>query len=89
MKKLTSKSTFFNKKVFPLFWFGFLGVFFLTSLLGHLEENGPPVMFLIAPLFMAIFGYFIMKKYVFDLADEVYDEGESLLFRKKGKEGPG
>jgi hypothetical protein len=35
---------------------------------------------------MAAFGYFIMKKLVFDLADEVYDEGESLLIRNKGKE---
>jgi hypothetical protein len=28
----------------------------------------------------------IMKKIVFDLIDEVYDEGKSLLFKNKGKE---
>jgi hypothetical protein len=27
-----------------------------------------------------------MKKLVFNLIDEVYDEGETLLFREKGKE---
>jgi len=27
-----------------------------------------------------------MKKLVFDLADEVYNEGSTILFRNKGKE---
>ena len=35
---------------------------------------------------MTVFGYIIMKKLVFDLIDEVYDEGASLLFKNKGKE---
>ena len=35
---------------------------------------------------MAAIGYVIMKKLLFDLIDEVYDEGETLLFREKGKE---
>jgi hypothetical protein len=35
---------------------------------------------------MAIFGYFIMKKLVWDLIDEVYDEGTSLLFRNRNQE---
>ena len=43
-------------------------------------------MFVLVPAFMAATGYFIMKKLVFDLIDEVYDEGETLLFRDKGKE---
>lgn len=44
------------------------------------------LMFLFVPIFMAIFGFFIFKKLLWDLADEVYDEGESLLFHKGGKE---
>jgi hypothetical protein len=35
---------------------------------------------------MAAFGFFLFKKMAWDLADEVYAEGESLLFRKDGKE---
>lgn len=85
MKKLTSKSTFFNKKVFPAIWFGFLGFFVITPQFAGGEE-GPGPMFIIMPIFMAIFGYFIMKKLVFDLIDEVYDEGDSLLFKNSGKE---
>lgn len=35
---------------------------------------------------MAILGYFIMKKLIWDLIDEVYDEGTSLLFRNRNQE---
>ena len=86
MKELTSKSTFFYKRIFPVIWFGFLGFFVLTSLFASGKENGPGIMFSVMPIFMAVFGYFIMKKLVFDLIDEVYDEGSTLLFKNKGKE---
>lgn len=86
MKKLTSKSTYFNKRIFPILWFGFLGVFILTSLNNTSNGGRLDIVFMIFPLFMAVFGYFIMKKLVFDLADEVYDEGEALLIKNKGKE---
>jgi hypothetical protein len=36
-------------------------------------------MFVVMPIFMAAFGFFIMKKLVWDLIDEVYDEGATLL----------
>jgi len=37
-------------------------------------------------LFGYAIGYFIMKKLVWDLIDEVYDDGITLLFRNSGKE---
>jgi hypothetical protein len=43
-------------------------------------------MLFIVPVFLAFVGYFIMKKMVWDLVDEVYDEGESLLFKNNGKQ---
>ena len=42
--------------------------------------------FIGVPLFMAIFGYAIMKWIVFDLVDEVWDCGDSLVARNKGLE---
>jgi len=86
MKKLTSKATFFHKRIFPAIWFGFLGFFLCVGLFTNASRNGPGIMFLVVPMGMAIFGYFIMKKLVWDLIDEVYDEGTSLLFRNGGKE---
>jgi hypothetical protein len=86
MKKLSSKTTFFFKRVFPIMWFGFLGIFLFIPLLAGGKGNGPDIMFIIVPIFMAIVGYIIMKKLVFDLIDEVYDEGNTLLFKNGGKE---
>jgi hypothetical protein len=86
MKKLTSKATFFHKRVFPLIWFGFLGVFLCVGLFSNATEKGLGFIFLVFPIGMAIFGYFIMKKLVWDLIDEVYDEDTSLLFRNGNQE---
>jgi len=33
---------------------------------------------------MTIFGYFIMKKLVFDLVDEVWDDGDLLVIKNRG-----
>src|SRR5512136_3129241 len=90
MKRLSSKSIFFYKIVMPIFWFGFLGVFMLTALFANHKANGSDViasvMPIVMPLIMAAFGYFILKKLVFDLINEVYDEGSSLLFKNGRKE---
>ena len=84
MKKLSSRSTFFYKRIFPVLWFGFIGVFFLVSISAQSKQNEFDIMFIVAPILMAVVGYFIMKKFVFDLIDEVYDEGSSLLFKNSG-----
>jgi hypothetical protein len=41
---------------------------------------------LIVPVLMAVFGYWIMKKLVFGLADEVLDAGDTLVVRRGGQE---
>jgi hypothetical protein len=86
MKKLTSKTTFLYKKIFPIIWFWVLGIFLCVGLFANISRNGPGIMFIVLPICMAVFGYFLMKKLGWDLIDEVYDEGKALLFRKKGKE---
>jgi len=80
-----SGSTFYFKILFPTFWFGFLGFFMLVPILsgGLIESFFHSV---IMPLVMATFGFFIFKNLVWDLVDEVYDSGDSLLFRKGSKE---
>lgn len=73
-----SKTSFVLKWLFPIFWFGILALVTITILAaGHTH---PAV--LVMPLVMAVFGYFIMKKFVWDLADEVFDGGDFLLVRK-------
>jgi len=84
MKKISSRSTFFNKRIFPVIWFVTLGIFILIVLTGGSSHGSlmmPPIIIL---LIMVIFGYFFMKKLVFDLMDEVFDDGIGcLLVRNK------
>jgi hypothetical protein len=87
MRRLSSRMTFFYKRIFPVFWFGFLVLFIAIPLFFGGARNGPPPFpFLIVPLLMMGFGYFIMKKLVFDLVDEVWDDGGSLLIKNRGEE---
>lgn len=83
MKVISSKSIVVSKKVFPILWFGFLAFFILTGIVGGAVEKSP--MFLVVPVMMAVIGYFVMKKLVWDLMDEVEDHGEYLLVRYKDK----
>ncbi|MCU7843750.1 MAG: hypothetical protein KZQ93_07900 [Candidatus Thiodiazotropha sp. (ex Monitilora ramsayi)] len=82
MRKI-SGSTFYFKKLFPALWFGFLAVLFVTSFSSGAEDES--IMFLAMPILLAVFGYVLFKKMVWDLADEVYDHGDMLEFRKSGK----
>jgi hypothetical protein len=81
MQRISSRTTFFNKRVFPLIWFGFVVILLIAPLLGQKPKGGFPFVFLIVPVCMGLFGYFLMKKLVFDLADEVFDDGDSLVVR--------
>jgi hypothetical protein len=82
MKKISSKGTFYYKRIFPAAWFGFLGIFILIGFIGGAYDKEPKLPLLIVPLALAAFGYFLMKKMVFDLMDEVFDEGSCYLLVK-------
>jgi hypothetical protein len=84
MKTISASGTFFYKRIFPTFWFGFLAIFLLTGLGSGIAAKSP--MFLVIPLVMAVFGFVIMKKLLFDLADEVFDAGDHLVIHKSGRE---
>lgn len=84
MNRISSKKTYYYKRIFPLIWFGFLVFFMIESLLN--DDYKRDLMFVAVPYIMAVFGYFLMKKLVWDLVDEAYDCGDSLLFRNDGVE---
>jgi len=87
MRLVSSKMTFFNKHVFPAIWFGFLAVFIGIALFSGAGRNPASLLpVLIAPAIIIVFGYVIMKKLVFDLADEVWDDGDSLVVKNSGQE---
>jgi hypothetical protein len=87
IRRISSRATFFHKRVFPTFWFGFIAVFLLVAMPAIIiKGEWSQIVFLIVPVFMLIFGYFLMKKLVFDLADVVWDAGDTLIVKNKGQE---
>ena len=76
--------TFISKRAFPAVWFGFLG-FFVFAVAASRDVRAISPGFLILPLLMGAFGYFLMKKLVFDLVDEVWDDGNELVVKNKGQ----
>jgi len=84
MKKISSRVTVFHKKIFPALWFGFLFLFVIVFSVSGASGKEPIV--LVVPAAMALFGFVLMKKLVWDLADEVYDGGDFLLVRNRGDE---
>ena len=83
MTLISSRMTFYSKRVFPAVWFGFLALFILTAVAASGGRGFQPA-FLIIPLFMAVLGYVLMKKLVFDLVDEVWDDGDELVVKNRG-----
>lgn len=89
MKIISSKQTFFLKRVFPVFWLGILGMFVATGFISGssrkvaMEDTLP---FILIPIIMIAFGFVLFRKLVWDLADEVSDCGDFLLIRKSGVE---
>ncbi|MHB8425812.1 MAG: hypothetical protein ACYDB9_11815, partial [Gammaproteobacteria bacterium] len=74
---LSSRQTFFIKRLFPVIWFGILTVIAAVALVETVvtHEYKPLVFILIGTAIMGIIGHFVMRKLVFDLMDEVRDAG--------------
>jgi hypothetical protein len=86
MKRISSRSTFFYKRVFPLLWFGFIGVSVFSVLRHQPVVRAPPIPFLIVPVLMTVIGYVLFRKLLFDLVDEVWDDQDALIIKNAGVE---
>jgi hypothetical protein len=83
---ISSRMTVVHKRVFPAMWFGFLAVFAVVGLSTAGDAHGPGLFILIPVSFMATIGFILMKKLIFDLVDEVWDDGSALLIKNGGRE---
>jgi len=84
MTRISTKYIASIKTIFPVLWFSLLGCFVAVVLAGRLYEKD--AMALLVPCMMAIGGIFYMKVYAWVLVDEVYDCGDFLLVKNRGKE---
>jgi hypothetical protein len=81
MNKISSRMTVFYKRLLPLLFLGFLGSFVFTG-----ASAGADPLFFVVPLFMTVMMFFVMKQFVWVLADEVFDRGDALVVRNRGEE---
>lgn len=84
MRRISSAWTFFYKRVFPVIWFGGLALFLGISLFVVPQSSQTATLpFLIMPIVMMGFGYFLMKKLIFDMVDEVWEDGDALVIKNR------
>jgi hypothetical protein len=84
MRKISSGSLSAMKRVFPVLWFGFLAFAVTVGISSGAYRKAPLV--IVMPLVMMAFGYFLFKKLLWDLADEVHDGGDFLLVKMRGEQ---
>ena len=83
MKRISSGRTFFLKRIFPFLFIGIAATPVLIAL--SAGKDVPPPVYL-PPLVLVPVLYIVMRKLVWDLADEVYDGGDYLLVKRGDEE---
>ena len=74
--------TFLMKRVFPVFWFGILALISVSMVISSRNTDDAPIAIMFGvPAAMAIIGFVIMRRLLFDLVDEVWDAGDELVVR--------
>ena len=86
MQRISSGSTFFYKRIFPVVWFVVVATFAAIMFAVPGAKLTVPFPGLIAPIVLGVVGFVVMKKFIFDLVDEVWDAGDTLLIKWKNEE---
>jgi len=88
MRRISSKWTFFYKRVLPVIFVGFFVVFVGVGLFANSHANSAleNIPFVIIAIIMSAFIFFIFRKLIFDLVDEVWEDGDTLVVRNAGQE---
>ena len=85
MIRISSSLTVVIKWVFPVLWLGFL-VFFMVGAWRDGAMARDPLVAVLVPLAMMVFGLLLFRLLVWDLADAVHDHGSFLVVRRRGIE---
>jgi hypothetical protein len=86
MRRISSKRTLFYKRIFPVLWFGILAISVLAASLPTRRAHVEAIPMLIVPVAMAVVGYVLFRRLLFDLVDEVWDDGDTLIVKNAGVE---
>lgn len=75
-----STSTVFFKRIFPVFWIGICVLSLIPPLMAGAFTKAPFIV--VMPVLMFVIGFLVMRKFIWDLADEVRDGGSFLVVRR-------
>jgi hypothetical protein len=81
MQQISCNWTSFRKRVWPFLWFGFLALFVAGANFSIWTQHRFEPGFVIVPAILAAAGYVGLKLLVWDLVDEVLDDGDALVVR--------
>ncbi len=86
MRRLSSSTTGFYKRVFPLLWLGFLLLIFASGVASrvvpqYFVDSPPGTGLLWIPPLLAVIGWMAFRRLLFDLVDEVWLDGDALVIR--------
>jgi hypothetical protein len=84
MSRISSTLTFYYKRIFPLIWVGGSVLIGGLGLYAALSKGSGLFPFVVIMPIIFVLGIYFMKKYVFDLVDEVCDDGDALVVKNKG-----
>jgi|SRR6185312_602509 len=82
--RISSDWTVFYKHIFTPFWFCLMASMFVTLVIASRSPPGVPMPVFLAPVLMMVLGYFLFKKLLSDLMDEVWDNGNELIVINDG-----
>jgi hypothetical protein len=87
MRRISSKATFFVKRVYLIIFVVIVVLFFAFPLM-FVERARIPSMWPLLPAaaLTLLLGYWAMKKFLFDLVDVVFDDGNVLVVKNDGRE---
>jgi len=86
---ISSRATFFYKRVFIALWFGFLFVCAAVVLSTTVAAGASYAEIAVAvgiPVAVMVLGYTVFRITIMDVVDEVYDAGDALLVCNSGYE---
>jgi hypothetical protein len=81
MKLISSRMTFFHKRIFPAIFFGTGGFVLFVMAASDFHRPNQPYLPVLLVMFL---GFLLYRFLVRDLADEVYDEGDRLVVLRSG-----
>lgn len=85
MVRISSKETFFMKRVFPAIFFGIIALIIALSVRAMIIKGTVPYKELILMPILTVFFWYLIKIICLDVVDEVWDDGDQLRVKVKKK----